>query len=281
MVPIAVLIGHLAGRRHVGEAGRLRHMLGFGIVLARGLVFDGHAQVVAHGVVGAAGNIHPRFVGRAGARLRRGILHTRLHAADFLVVMVRAAGAAHFHVDQKLVPGIVKLPVERADLRGLLRQFGGGVVECVLRGDQRAKIDMREIRGSRLPALLGGRLPQDVALRDAVVKHGHARVQIGLLFRPVVFTLGDFARDRRQVEGAYCLVIAAHLVEPLRQLALQLNPMGGVFLDIGGPAHCGRAHAALLGQQRFHLLPVLPAILLFKQRQLVHRALRVAKPRLR
>ena len=107
MFPVAVLVGGLGGRRHIGEARGLRYVFRFGVVPAGGLVLDGHPEVVAHGLVSGSRNADPFLLGRRGAGLGRDVGEVRPHGADFLVVLAGIADAANLHIHQQLVPRVV------------------------------------------------------------------------------------------------------------------------------------------------------------------------------
>src|ERR1019366_3068928 len=135
LLPMAVLVA-LSGRGHVGETGRLRGALAFGVVLPGGFVFDGHAQVFLHGLVLRLRNIHPFFVAGGGATLARGVGDFSAYRLDLLVVLACGAAAAGFHVHQDLVPRLVQLTAQRLKLFGLLRQVRGAGLERVRRREQ-------------------------------------------------------------------------------------------------------------------------------------------------
>src|ERR1019366_2711617 len=101
LFPVAVLVA-LSGRGHVGEAGRLRDALALRVVLAGGVVVDGHAQGLVTGRGVRLRNIRPFFVGGGCAALARGVRDRGAHRLDLLVVLGSVARAARFHVDQDL-----------------------------------------------------------------------------------------------------------------------------------------------------------------------------------
>src|ERR1017187_2555133 len=159
LLPMAVLVA-LSGRGHVGETGRLRGALAFGVVLPGGFVFDGHAQVLLHGLVLRLRNIYPLFVAGGGAALAGGVGDRGAYGLDLLVVFARVAAAAGFHIHQDLVPRLVQLRAQCLRLFGLLGHVRRAGLECIGRREQGAEIDLGIVVGGRGAARLGGGLPE-------------------------------------------------------------------------------------------------------------------------
>src|SRR5204863_467585 len=70
VVPIAVLIRSLVGRRHIRETGGLRHALGFRIIFAGALMLDRHAEVAFYRLILRRRHLHPPLVRRDLALFR-------------------------------------------------------------------------------------------------------------------------------------------------------------------------------------------------------------------
>src|ERR1039457_2110457 len=101
VVPVAILVA-LPDRRHVSEAGRLGHLVHFGVVLAHRLVGDGHADVVFANLVSGARNLNPGLIGIGDAALAGGIRKLRFDGADLFFVIARTAGLAVPQIHQDL-----------------------------------------------------------------------------------------------------------------------------------------------------------------------------------
>src|ERR1039458_5949604 len=212
LLPMAVLVA-LSRRGHVGEAGRLRGALTFGVILSGGFVFDGHAQVLLHGLVLRLRNIYPLFVAGGGAALARGVGDRGAYRLDLLVVLARIAAAAGLHIHQDLVPRLVQLRAQRLQFPGLLGQVRRAGLERVRRREQGAEIDLGVIVGGRGTARLGGGLPELVSARLDAARRGQARFQIALLRRPIGLRLLCGRRGCRQVYRMDARVIAFHVLD--------------------------------------------------------------------
>src|ERR1019366_5281318 len=266
LLPMAVLVA-LSGRGHVGETGRLRGALAFGVVLPGGFVFDGHAQVFLHGLVLRLRNIHPFFVAGGGATLARGVGDFSAYRLDLLVVLACGAAAAGFHVHQDLVPRLVQLTAQRLKLFGLLRQVRGAGLERVRRREQGAEIDLGVIVGSRGAARLGGGLPEFVAAHLDAARRSQARFQIALLRRPIGLRLLYGRRGCRQVHRMDRPVIALHVLDFLWQMLLQVDPVGRVRAHAFGIGHGRGADLLFARQQRFGAVSVAAPVLFFQPLQ--------------
>ncbi|SPE37684.1 hypothetical protein SBA6_740034 [Candidatus Sulfopaludibacter sp. SbA6] len=260
------MVGALRRRRDVGKAGGLRHALGFHVVLAGGLMLDGHAEVLLVGLVGGLGNRHPFLVGADLAAFGAGVGVTRLDGANFLVVFA----AVRLHVHQHLVPGVVELGAERFQILALLGKTGSGGLERIGGADQGGDIDVRQIPGHHLLARVVGGLPEGIALVFDAADARQSRFEVGLLLGPVGLRLLDGGGNRRQIEVMDDAVVPLHLLEFVGQVAFGVHPVRGFLLDRGGLGKSAGPQAALLGQQRLHLRAILAAVLLFQRRELLH-----------
>ena len=145
MIPVAVLVA-LPRRRHVGEAGGLRHALGFGIVLARGLVLDRHAQVRLPVVVRGPGDFDPAVV--RSSSCRRGVVTVR--------IFCRALRAPWSMIHQHLVPDGVQLAGECLQVGGFRGSVAAELWSVSAAASSAAKSQAVEDRRSGGAAALGG-----------------------------------------------------------------------------------------------------------------------------
>src|ERR1035438_1091882 len=163
VVPVTILVA-LPDRRHVGKAGRLGNVFHFGIVLAHRLVRDGHADVFFANLVSGARNLDPSLIGSGDAVLTRGIGELGFDGADLFFVIARAAGLAVPQIHQELVPGGVKLAVERLEFLGARRQSGDVGVQGLGGAEQPGIIQTGQILRFGLAARGVARLPGFLAI---------------------------------------------------------------------------------------------------------------------
>ena len=185
------------------------------------------------------------------------------HGANLLA---RAAG---FQIHQQLVPGIVKLRAEGLQLRGLLGKFGRAGLQRIAGRKEAAKIEMLVIARGRQTPRFGGGLPHLIAIGDDGAGGRQTRFEVGLLVRPVPFGFLDRTGHGGQIEVVDRAIIALHLLHFPRQVLLEINPVRGLFRNGGNIRQRRSAQPPFLGEQRFHLLPVLTAVPLLEFRQLV------------
>ena len=130
-------------------------------------------------------------------------------------------------------------------------KVGSRGVERIGGAEQGAEIEAGEVSGSGFAAGIGGGLPERVGLGGTAAKSGEARVEIGLLLRPIgLRPSATAAAARIEVEGMDRLVIAIHLLDDFGQALLEIDPVGGVLLNAGGVVRgrwCGAAARARAG----------------------------------
>src|SRR5262249_12075361 len=252
VIPVAVAIA-LAGRRHVGKTGGLRYALAFDIVLAGRLVLDGHAEIALHGLVLRAADLDPVFVAGAGSILGGRIGDVGANGADLLLVLV---AAALLHVDQQLVPGVVKLGGERLDGSSLPREIGGGGFERVGGAEEHGVVHLARVVGRGRATGIGARLPRLVGAVGGGANGSETRIGVGPLFRPVGLGFLHRAGQASQIHGLDRFVVALHVLDLLRQVLLQFDPVSRVFADgfdfVGGAP----ARLALVAQKVCGLLAI-------------------------
>ena len=116
-------------------------------------------------------------------------------------------------------------------------------------------------------------MPGPVRAHNRIAQRLKARVQIGLFVRPIGFRFRDGVADRDQVESVDRVIVLLHAAQLVRQLALEVGPMGGVFLRGLRFGAGGFAQTLLFEQQRFGAGAVLPPVGFFQTTQFVHLAL--------
>ena len=142
-------------------------------------------------------------------------------------------------------------------------------MQCVFECQEGCGVSASQDSGCRFAAKIGGGLPSRAGLGDDGAFGIEARVQVGLLFGPIVLGALHVGGDGREVEVVDGLVIALHFGDLLRQMGAGVNPVGSFFLDGGGVAKGLRAGFPFVGDQGFHLLAVGAAIVFLDASELV------------
>jgi hypothetical protein len=119
-------------------------------------------------------------------------------------------------------------------------------MQCLAGSEQPGVIQTGQVFSLRLAAHGVARLPGLLAIGANRAQGGEARVQVGLLGRPVCSGLGHNGSHGREIPVLQGLVVGGHLLQLGGQIALHVHPVLRLGFDRRGLVQGGGPQRALL-----------------------------------